>query len=194
MVLSAFFMASCEKAPERIDDFFVHFATVVKQNETLLFQLDNNKLLFPKELKDYKAEDGQRVVINYVPLKGDTVKIRNVSNIFTGAIDEKGYPEKHHTDPVKIQSVWVSGHYLNMILEVEYHSKPHTIGLLRDTGSGTADLYFSHSANDDPPGYPKKMYASFSLQALRKSEASPIPFRVFIQTHQGLREFEFELK
>lgn len=194
MAFWAFFFASCEKTPERIDNFFVHFATVVKQNEVIHFQLDNNKTLIPKELKDYKANEGQRVVLNYIPLTGDTVKIRNVSNIFTGTIDEKGYPEQYHKDPVKIQSVWVAGNYLNMILEVEYHSKAHLIGLLRDTGSPTTDLYFSHSVNEDPPGYPKKLYASFALQTLKASNPSPSPFRLFIQTHEGLREFAFEFK
>lgn len=196
MVFSAFFFASCEKAPERLDNFLVHFATVIKQNETIHFQLDNNKTLIPKELKDYTANEGQRVVLNYIPLNGDTVKIRNVSNIFTGTIDEKGYPEHYHKDPVKIQSVWVAGNYLNMILEVEYHSKAHLIGLFRDMASSTTDLYFSHSVHEDPPGYPKKLYASFSLQALKPSitNTSPTPFRLFIETHQGLREFAFELK
>jgi hypothetical protein len=195
VLLSLLFVTACEKQPERIDDYFLEFATVLKSNGAIKFELDNRKILIPKTSTSYDGIDGQRVILDYTPYKADTVIVNRVTDIFTSTIARNGFPTRWATDPVKIQSVWVGGDHLNLIIEIEYHSKPHTIGLLRDFESSQVDLYFSHSRNDDPPGYPQKMYASFSLNSLRNASASnPIPFRFFINTDKGLREFRFELK
>ncbi len=188
------FLAGCEKAPERVENYFVDFATVLKPASSITFQLDNQRTLIPKELKDYTGNNGQRVVLNYSPLNGDTVKINKVTDIFTGSIQTEGFPEKLIKDPVKIQSVWVGGDYLNMILEIEYHNVAHLIALLRDTSSSTIDLYFSHSTNNDPPGAPVKLYASFLLSSLRvQGSTTAVPFRLFINTSEGMRTFQLLL-
>jgi len=119
-----------------------------------------------------------------------------VSPIYTGAI-EKGYPERYSNDPVKVQSVWVGGGYLNLIIEVEYFERPHTLTLLRDRETTGIDLYLSHSRGSNLPGYPQVMYASFLLNTLRsgypKESMEPVPFRLFINTHTGMRVFQLEL-
>lgn len=189
LLLSA---AGCEEEPQRLDDYFVDFATVKKSDNAYRFQLDNQRLLIPRET-DYSGQEGQRVVLNYVPLKGDTVKIYAVRNILTGAVQSEGFPGKLVRDPVKIQSIWVGGDYLNMIIEAECHSEPHRVALLRDITSPTVDLFFSHSRENDPPGYPQIMYASFLLSSLRIEKPSPVSFRLFIQTYDGLREISFVL-
>jgi hypothetical protein len=184
---------ACEKEPERIDNFFVEFATVVKPVERIMFQLDNFKTLVPIELKDYSGKNGQRVILNYTPLRGDTVKINSVNDIFTGVVQESNAVTNLIKDPVKVQSVWVGGNYLNLILEIEYFDKTHVIGLFRDTQSSTIDLHFSHSKENDPPGYTQKLYASFSLSAIKSSNGSPTTFRFHIQTHTGVRVFELKV-
>lgn len=186
--------SGCEKGPERMDNYLIDFATVVKDNSSYRFKLDNGRLLIPEEVKNYSGEDGQRVILNYIPLEGDAIKINFVSNIFTSTIQSDGYPENYSDDPVKIQSVWVSGDYLNVIIETEYHNVPHRVSLLRDLSSTSVDLYFSHSANNDPPGYPRMIYASFLLSDLREQTGSTtVPFRLFINTYTGMRIFELEL-
>lgn len=194
-LLSLLFVTACEKEPNRMNDYFLEFATVLKSNGEIKFALDNRKILIPKTSTSYDGVDGQRVILDYSPYRADTVIINQVTDIFTSTIAKNGFPIRWATDPVKIQSVWVGGDYLNLIIEIEYHSKPHTVGLLRDFESSQVDLYFSHSRNDDPPGYPQKMYTSFSLNSLRNSTTSnSIPFSLFINTDKGLREFRFELK
>ena len=188
-------LSACDKDPERMDNYLVEFATVVKESSNYRFRLDNGRLLIPEEVKNYSGEEGQRVILNYVPLEGDAIKINFVSNIFTGSVQQDGFPEHYSDDPLKIQSVWVGGDYLNLIMETEYHNVPHSVALLRDPSSTSIDLYFSHSTNDDPPGYPKMMYASFLLSDLRKQTGGlPVPFRLFINTYTGMRIFELELK
>ncbi|SCD21199.1 NigD-like protein [Proteiniphilum saccharofermentans] len=178
-----------------MDDYLVEFATVVKENSNYRFRLDNGRLLIPDEVKDYSGEEGQRVILNYIPLGGDAIKINFVSNIFTGTIQSDGFPQNYSDDPVKIQSVWVGGDWLNLVLEIEYLNMPHKVALFRDRSSSSVDLYFSHSSENDPPGYPRMMYASFLLSDLREQVgSSPVPFRFFINTYTGIRIFELELK
>lgn len=176
-----------------MDDYLMEFATLLKEADTYRFELDNGRLLFPENTDNIKGENGQRVILNYTPLNGDSIKVNHTSTIYTGLIEQGSYPDKYVDDPVKIQSVWVGGNYLNLILEVEYHSVPHSLALLRDDSSSSIDLYISHSRNNDPAGYPQVMYASFLLTDLGKvSPTQPIPFRLFINTYSGLRVFDLE--
>lgn len=186
-------LVACEEDLPRMDDYLVDYATLNKSGNTVTFQLDNNRIIFPKDNKEYPGLNDQRAIINYSPYKDDTVKINNVSPIFTDKIRLQGFQETVHNDPVKVQSIMVSGDYLNLVLEIEYHSKPHSIALFQKTDLPI--LYFSHSRNDDPPGYPQMMYSSFSLTKLRNEGSTEhIPFSLFINTHEGLREFKLIYK
>ena len=195
LIIGFFLAVGCEKEDERIDNFLVDFATVFVSNRRIFFQLDNQRILIPKGL-NYSGESGQRVILNYTPLRGDTVKVNDVANIFTGAIQLPDFFQQPSKDPVKIQSVWVGGDYLNMIFETEYHSVQHLIGLfIMDPSSTPKELYFSHSRNNDPPGYPQTFYASFSIKGLRYPGSSdPVPFRLFINTYAGMREIDLTLE
>lgn len=187
--------AGCEKEDERIDNFLVDFATVLHSQQIVFFQLDNQRILIPKELKNYSGNNGQRVILNYTPLRGDTIKVNDVADIFTGEIQTLKIFQQIYDDPVKIQSLWVGGDYLNMVFETEYHSRSHLIGLFRDMVSPTVDLYFSHFRNNDPPGYPQTFYVSFLISSLRPAGSSdPVSFRLFVNTYTRMREFDLELK
>ena len=179
-----------------MDDYFVEFATLLKEGSSIRFQLDNGQLLTPESNDNVKGKHRQRVLLNYTPIKDNRVKVNHVLPIYTGAIEE-GYPERYANDPVKVLSVWVGGGYLNLIIEVEFHDKPHTLALLRNLNTTGIDLYLSHSRNNAPPGYPQTMHASFLLSALRselpENPEQPVPFRLFINTHTGMRIFQLEL-
>ncbi|NLH29589.1 MAG: hypothetical protein GX479_05245 [Bacteroidales bacterium] len=195
LIIGFFLAVGCEKEDERIDNFLVDFATVFVSNRRIFFQLDNQRILIPKGL-NYSGESGQRVILNYTPLRSDTVKVNDVANIFTGAIQLPDFFQQPSKDPIKIQSVWVGGDYLNMIFETEYHSVQHLIGLfIMDPSSTPRELYFSHSRNNDPPGYPQTFYASFLIKGLRYPESSDsVPFRLFVNTYEGLLEFDLTLE
>ena len=193
--ISLLLLQSCQKEDKRLDDYWVNFATVIKSNNDVRFHLDNNKTLIPKKLKDYNGDSGQRVILNYSFLRNDTIKVNSVSNILTGNIKLNGYPEQYFSEPVNIQSVWVSGNYLNMVLEIEYNKTAHSVALLKKSSTTKNELYFSHATNNDPPGAPVLMYLSFSLENLRVSgNESPLQFTVYINSHTGLKEFHLTLK
>lgn len=195
VALLLFTLIGCDKELERIDNYLVDFATVLKEGSNFIFQLDDGTLLTPHGSLNLNADTGDRVILNWVPSDDNIVKINRATSIFTGRIQNEGYPSQHINYPIKIQSVWVSGIYLNMIFEIEYHSKPHSIAILRDMESQTVDLYFAHTTNSDPKGYTQTMYASFLLSSLLdKNTTAETPFNLYINTNSGIRSYHFTLK
>ena len=190
-----FTLIGCDKEFERIDNYLVDFATVLKEGSNFIFQLDDGTLLTPKGSLNLKSDTGDRVILNWVPSDDNIVKINRATSIYTGEIQNEGYPSQYKNHPIKIQSVWVGGIYLNMTFEIEYHSKPHSIAILRDMESQTVDLYFAHTTNNDPKGYPQTMYASFLLSSLLdKDTTAEMPFNLYINTNSGIRSYQFTLK
>lgn len=182
------FLLSCEKETERIDNYWVVFATVEMAESNISFRLDDGKLLKPENATSAELEEGNRVILDYTPLENELIKINGVRRIFVDVIKEEGYPDKLKTSPVKIVTMWVSGHYLNMSFEVDYHSKSHSTGLFRDMNALEPTLYFSYSREDDPPGAPVLTYLSFDLRSLGNET-----FTVFVNTYKELREFKFKV-
>jgi len=186
-------LIGCNKETIRQDDYYVDIITVKKLGANYRFELDNGRLLIPDKT-EYNGDEGQRAILNYVPLKGDTIKINNIANIFTSALEKEDSLDKLVKDPIKIQSIWVGGNYLNMIIETYFHSKPHKVALLQDINSPKVDLYFSHSKEEDPHGYPQTMYLSFLISSIREEDQTPTSFTLFIETYNRPREIPLILK
>lgn len=182
------FLLGCDKESERIDDFWVVYATAKIADSNIAFRLDDGKMLKPDNTTSATLKDGSRVILNYTPLENGLIKINRVQPIFMDVVKEEGYPEKVKTSPIKIETIFVSGHYLNMSFEVDYHSKTHTTGLFRDMSAIEPTLYFSYSREDDPAGAPVLNYLSFDLRSL-KGET----FAVYLNTYEEMRKFTFKI-
>ena len=200
LICSAFFIIAitgCNKSDDsRVVDYFVEFATVLNNTSTVTFQLDNQQILTPNNSSNFAdKKNGQRVILNYTPLDNHVVQVNRATDVFTSQISLSGFPEKYFTDAVKIQSIWVGGNYLNLILEVEYHDKPHSSALYMPNMEEPGKLYLSYSRNEDPDGYPQTMYMSFSLEELKnRIETFPFTFTLYINTNDGMRNIEMQLK
>lgn len=191
-ILLVLALSSCDDKLERMDNYLVEFATVNLDGSKYCFRLDNDRLLIPIKT-NHTGIEGQRVVLNYTPLQGDTVQVNRVSDVSYADIRVESLPNNVAKEPIKIQSIWVGGEYLNMIFETEYHSRQHKVALFRDTSSPSVDLHFAHSRDNDPPGYRQIIYCSFKLESLRTDTEDSIPFRLFINTYDGLRELHYIL-
>lgn len=182
-------VASCDKKEMRLEDYWVELATVVKTEASTTIVLDNGTILTPNNASKWDIEDGARVILNYTPLDDGFISINSMQGVLLSSIQEEGYPTKRKTSPIKIVSVWVSGHYLNMSFYVDYHSKPHAVALYRDMQAGKPTLFFSYSRADDPAGAPTLTYLSFDIESLQKQA-----FTMYINTYDGERKFEFKVK
>ncbi len=187
-IIYSILLLSCKKEPERIEDYLVKFATVEVTESNISFRLDNEKVLKPKNSTSIELEHGNRVILNYTPLDSEFITINQIRRIFLDEIRNEGYPERLKISPVKIVTIWVSGHYLNMSFEVDYHSKSHSAALLRDVNAIVPTLYFSYSREDDPPGAPTLTYLSFDLKSLGDED-----FIVYVNTYDSMRKFTFKV-
>lgn len=183
-VLVLLFFVRCDKEGARIPDFFVEFATVIKKETSITIQLDNGNVLLPEpSSNNLDIADSSRVIINYTPLEGSFIKINSIQRIFLGNIEEK-LPAQLSPHPIKVISVWVSGGYLNISLQADFHSKPHSASLYRDMKAEKPTLYLSYSREDDPAGAPTQMYLSFNLGNLQNEDLT-----VYINTNDGKRKY-----
>ncbi len=183
------FFVSCNKEQARLVDFFVEFATVIKTEPSVTIQLDNGKVLSSKNNSNIEVEEGDRVILNYTPLEDGAISINSMRRIFLGNVQEEGYPYKLATDPIKIVSLWVSGSYLNLSFQTDYHSKSHTAALFRNMQAEKPTLYFSYSRGDDPAGAPTLSYLSFNLESLQQED-----FTIYIHTYEEIRKIDLTIK
>ena len=154
-------------------EYKVDLATVQINNDKQAFLLDNNELLLSAGLHK-NIEAGQRVMLNYSYLPETSsgydyvVKINGITAITQSKLAEVNSETINTTanDPVRLESVWIGSHYLNIIFYINYHSKKHSISLITDkakTHEEEVSIYFRHDNNDDPEGYMRKVIASFDL-------------------------------
>ena len=185
-VLTLLFFASCDKNETRIPDFLVEFATIIKTESSVRIRLDNGNVLSPEDPFNFDVNNGDRVIINYTPLQNSVVKVNRIEQIFLGEIKIKENPDEVKSEPIKIISVWSRGSYLNLSFQVDYHSKAHSVALLKDTQSNSNKLYLIYSREDDPAGAPTLRHLSFNVESLLNEG-----FTVYINTKNGERKFDF---
>ena len=187
-VITVLFFMACDKDETRVPDFLVEFATIIKTGSSITVKLDNGKVLIPDNTSTLDVKDGNRVIVNFTPLQNNSIKINSIQQIFLGEIKFKESPNDLKTDPIKIISIWISGSYLNMSIQIDYHSKVHSVGLFRDMHSEKPKLYFMYSRDADPAGAPTLRYLSFDLGSLQKNE----DFTIYVNTYEGERQFNFK--
>lgn len=105
------------------------------------------------------------------------------------------------TDPVDIQSIWLSGEYLNMILLVQYKELSHLYhfvdeGITSDqSGTQTLNLRLFHDRNNDYEAFTKQVYLSVPLknylQLLRKGDKIRFNLNTY-KEGKTYREFDYQ--
>ena len=114
----------------------------------------------------------------------------SLSSIFS-APPVQGWEGEIKTDPVDVQSIWMSGGYLNMVLLVKGKDKEHAFHCI-ETGDGQHLVFqFYHDRQGDIEAYTKKAYFSIPMQAYKAGHET---FLFSISTHkEGVKTYEFSL-
>lgn len=115
------------------------------------------------------ADSLYRVVSRFAPVADSEA----VAYSFWKVISPLPKPENKygsiHMDPVSIQSIWRSGDYLNMVLQVKVKDQEHELsfidnGVVTNTdGSQTLTLSLFHDRKNDVEGFEQKFYLSVPL-------------------------------
>ena len=122
-----------------------------------------------------------RVVSRFTPVE----KSKAIADSFWEVIAPIPKPESEYEsvrmDPVDVQSIWRSGDYLNMVLQVMVKDQEHELAFIDNgitsnyNGTQTLHLTLLHHRKDDVEGFMKKYYLSVPLwhyeEKLNKGDA-----------------------
>lgn len=142
-------------------------------------------------LDDLSVDSTYRVISKYVPLSnaGGTkqeAKVYAVQGVTAPIPLPEAKFKNIKTDPVEIQSIWRSGDYLNLILQVMVKEELHGFHFIEnkiETGEGgikTLHLTLYHDKKGDAEAFYRKTYLSVPLWAYkgRLNKGDRIIFRL----------------
>lgn len=178
-----------------LGDYRIDFVTLMESPTGRYYVLDNQTKLLPKTLISADFKTGSRVLLNYnvleqVEAKSYMISMNSASLINSSTI--KTLTSAIADDPLRIESVWISGDWLNLRLSYEYFSKQHSLDLFQKTTPKNDTLYLElhHAKNGDPAGYWVRTLSSYSLKSFAKTTAVPIKLRVKT-TNEGVKNYFF---
>lgn len=115
------------------------------------------------------ADSTYRVVSRYAPLNDTDAQAYSFYQTISNLPKPAGEYESIHTDPVSIQSIWRSGDYLNIILQIKVKDQKHDLDFIdngittNDDGTQTLALTLYHDRKGDVEGFDEKHYLSIPL-------------------------------
>lgn len=201
LLVFGLFSYGCGKNENITAPYLTEITTVSKTGgETVFIQDRTSTILRPvKSIPALSAlSDGERVLIYYVPMNGSSIEIPiqilNVGRILTKSVRELTPDSMSLLPdfPLKVESTWLSGEYVNVHFLFDYFDRPHSIDIFADTSqisSGTLRLRLFHNTNSDPAGVEVRSYASFSLASvLSKYPTTHIVLRIN-SSNYGMKDF-----
>jgi uncharacterized protein YqkB len=170
-------LSSCwEKDPidYGLDQYYVEIATVVSKAE---FLLDNGKKIIAENPTNNTIEKDNRILLNYTLLPETTADYDQTIHVnglvklpivkLTSAKQKD--IETSPNEPIYLESLWIGSHYLNLKLNIDYHSEPHTINFLTDSEylqKDTISIYLKHDKNNDLQGHQSSLLISVELKEI----------------------------
>ena len=115
------------------------------------------------------ADSTYRVVSRYAPLSETDAKAYSFYKTISTLPKLGSEYESIHTDPVSIQSIWRSGDYLNMVLQIMVKDQKHELSFIENgittnaDGTQTLTLTLYHDRKGDVEGFNEKQYLSIPL-------------------------------
>ena len=115
------------------------------------------------------ADSLYRVVSRFAPVADSEAVAYSFWKVISPLPKPESEYESIHLDPVDIQSIWQSGDYLNMVLQVMVKDKEHELSFIDNgitsnaNGTQTLHLTLFHHRKDDVEGFMQKHYLSVPL-------------------------------
>ena len=200
-------LCSCEDAddyryPSVVTDYACLLTDAVGRPELLrLDNGDSHSVAFAKEYLEahsdrgtYKADTVYRVACVYELTTDDKAYIYSLAQIISVVPTPLNRGEVLHQDPAFLQSSWLSGGYLNMVIEIKALEGKHAIGFVDTTPEGMngKEFTFYHNANNDIESYRQQIYTSIPLAPFESELQRGDTLRFVInQFDEGLTRREF---
>ena len=116
------------------------------------------------------ADSTYRVVSRFAPITNSDAKVYSLWKVISPLPKPEREYESTHTDPVSLQSIWRSGDYLNMVLQVLVKDQEHELSFIETAlrtnetnKKQTLMLTLYHDRKGDVEGFYQKFYLSVPL-------------------------------
>ena len=116
------------------------------------------------------ADSTYRVVSRFAPITDSDAKVYSLWKVISPLPKPEREYESTHTDPVSLQSIWRSGDYLNMVLQVLVKDQEHELSFIETAlrtnetnKKQTLMLTLYHDRKGDVEGFYQKFYLSVPL-------------------------------
>ena len=110
-----------------------------------------------------------RVVSRYAPIDDTYATVYSFWKVIAPIPQPESMYETIHTHPVEVQSIWQSGSYLNLVLQIKVKDKQHELSFIdngivaNEDGTQTLTLTLFHDRKDDVEGFDEEHYLSVPL-------------------------------
>ena len=116
------------------------------------------------------ADSTYRVVSRFAPITDSDAKVYSLWKVISPLPKPEREYQSTHTDPVSLQSIWRSGDYLNMVLQVLVKDQEHDLSFIESAlrtnetnKEQTLILTLYHDRKGDVEGFYQKFYLSVPL-------------------------------
>ena len=116
------------------------------------------------------ADSTYRVVSRFAPITDSDAKVYSLWKVISPLPKPEREYQSTHTDPVSLQSIWRSGDYLNMVLQVLVKDQEHELSFIESAlrtnetnKKQTLMLTLYHDRKGDVEGFYQKFYLSVPL-------------------------------
>lgn len=187
----------CDDNSRSLGNFGIDIATIVPEgNNSYSLQLDNGKKLCPVATTvNFTPSENQRVLVNYTILSEQTdgydhyVKVNDIWEILTKQVIRLNSQNKDIIvdDPVKTNSIWIGGDYLNASFMFNYGGiQPHLINLIENALTSESDkdvieLEFRHNSFDSKLDKLYEGFVCFDLRPLRVLDADSVNLSIKVK-------------
>ena len=178
--LTAMFLTSCGEEESYIyPDLITEISCLQTDSKGFGTQIitDEGKIWHLKEdnrPNKLTADSTYRVVSRFVPIASSDAsqaeaKAYSFYSVIAPLPEPKGKYPIIQTDPVSIQSIWRSGNYLNLILQIKVKDQEHDLFFIdngivpNEDGTRTLTLMLYHDRKGDVEGFDQKCYLSVPL-------------------------------
>ena len=148
------------------------------------------------QLPTYKADTAYRVISVYELGDDNVASIYSLSKTVSDIPTPLRADEELFQSPVYLQSIWCSGGYLNMVIEVKALNGKHSIGFVDTTPEGLQgkEFTFYHKVINDIESYRQRLYGSIPLTPFKDKLQQGDTLRFVINTYdKGIQRIEFTM-
>lgn len=207
-------LCSCEQAgddyryPSLVTDFACLITDAQGHAERLLLDngashpisltndlIENNNGRAPS----FKPDTTYRIIGMYELIPAETSQTAHlyaISSTISHVPTPLSEGEELFQDPVYLQSIWLSGSYLNMVLEIKALNGKHSIGYVDTTPEGMQgkEFTFYHEVISDVESYRQKLYGSIPLAPFSEQLQPGDTLRFVVNTYDKRNaSYEFTL-